>query len=107
MLFRSERIANTNIKYFRPPFGVTNPNIGYGIKKLGLTSIGWSIRSLDTCSNSPQSICKRVISKLDNGAIILLHDNRENIAQLLKLIIEQSYDKGFSFVSLQELRECN
>lgn len=94
-----------NIKYFRPPFGVTNLNIAKGIKKLNMQSIGWSIRSLDTMGKDNEVVCNRVIERLHNGAIILLHDNREKIVDLLNMIITESYNKGFSFVSLQELQK--
>ncbi len=35
-------------KLFRPPFGVTNPNLRKALTKLNLISIGWNVRSFDT-----------------------------------------------------------
>ena len=71
-----------------------------------MESIGWSIRSLDTYNQESKIICKRVAKKLHNGAVILLHDNREKIPILLEMIIKDCTNKGFSFVSLQQLKSC-
>ncbi|MFI5157068.1 MAG: polysaccharide deacetylase family protein, partial [Chitinophagales bacterium] len=35
-------------RLFRPPYGVTNPNLKSAVQAGGYKSIGWSIRSLDT-----------------------------------------------------------
>lgn len=78
---------------FRPPFGVTNPTIAYAVKKQGYTTIGWSIRSLDTVK---KKACSGVVKRLHNGAIILLHDNLEGSDLLLKEIITEIKERGYS-----------
>ena len=73
---------------FRPPFGVTNPIIGKVVKQKGLTTIGWSIRSLDTISSrSRNEVCEKVVGSLHPGAIILLHDVCQSTDVLLKQLI--------------------
>lgn len=52
-----EEVTSQPIKYFRPPFGVTNPTIARAIRQAGYTPIGWNIRSLAhlyslTCESS-------------------------------------------------------
>lgn len=82
-------ITGERVPYFRPPFGVTNPTIAYAVNRYGLKTIGWSIRSLDTLNSTNKKIINRVVGKLHNGAIILLHDNRQNSELLvLNLITE-------------------
>ncbi|NJO89811.1 MAG: polysaccharide deacetylase family protein [Chloroflexia bacterium] len=58
--------------YFRPPFGVTNPNIAKAIKGMNLEVIGWSIRSFDTMHKSKEQTLKRVISKIKGGDIYIV-----------------------------------
>ena len=51
-----ERVTSQPVTLFRPPFGVTNPTIAKAVRQLGYTSIGWSIRTLDTQQSAPDKI---------------------------------------------------
>lgn len=82
---------------FRPPYGVTNPNIAKAIKTLKLQSIGWNIRSYDTSTNDIEKITQRILSQLKPGAIILLHDRLEYMPQLLEKLIPAIKEKGYAF----------
>lgn len=99
-----EKILGIRLRLFRPPFGVTNPPIAKAVKKNGFTSIGWSIRSLDTKkSRSREYICRRVVERLHDGAIILLHDRCADADVLLEMIIKEIYRKGYNIVPLDEM----
>ena len=83
-----KEITGKEIKMFRPPFGVTNPNIKKALKNTGHFSIGWSKRSLDTTNLSEEKIWKRITSRLKKGDIILLHDtNAKTVAVLEQLLL--------------------
>ncbi|MES2133373.1 MAG: polysaccharide deacetylase family protein [Bacteroidota bacterium] len=86
-------------KTMRPPYGVTNPNVAGAIKKLGLQSIGWNIRSYDTSIKDVEKIKQRVISKLKPGAIILLHDRLDYMPELLESLIPAIKEKGYAFAN--------
>lgn len=89
---------------FRPPFGVTNPIIGRAVEALGLKTIGWSIRTLDTIEGrSVATICRKVESQLRPGAIILLHDRCARSAVLLDSVIRIATERGYRFVALDEM----
>ena len=90
-------------KWFRPPFGVTNPSISKAIKTSNLACIGWSIRSLDTISKSPDEIVKRVMRKLKPNGIILLHDTSSNSVIALEQLLVEIKKQQFTIVPLQEL----
>ena len=95
-------------RLFRPPFGVSNPIIGAVIKSLGVITIGWSIRSLDTMAGKSRStICQRVKERLHNGAIILLHDRCVKADELLKDIIETILENNYSFITLDKMLKIN
>lgn len=87
------------VKFFRPPFGVTNHNIGKAIKAEGQRSIGWSIRGLDGVKAASETIANRIIKSLKPGAIILLHDSNPNTAAALDLIIQEALKKSYSFTT--------
>lgn len=97
-------IAGEQPKLFRPPFGVTNPIIGRVVRKLGLNSIGWSIRSLDTVSRrSRENVCNGIIKRLHSGAIILLHDRCNDADILLQMLIPKIIEKGYRFTTIDNL----
>lgn len=82
--------------YYRPPFGVTNPNIAKALKVTKHRVIGWNIRSLDTKIQSEGKILKRIKKRLSPGSIVLLHDTSEKtvrvLEQLLVILSENQYE---------------
>ncbi len=73
-----EKITGSRPALFRPPIGHTNPRIAKVIDDLELTVVGWSVRALDgVASADPDRVAQRVIPKLEDGAIVLLHDASE------------------------------
>lgn len=77
------KAGNIKTNLYRPPFGVTNPNIAKAIKKTGKKSIGWNVRSLDTVTDNEKRIYKRVSRGVKRGSIILLHDTSEKTYNVL------------------------
>lgn len=92
-------------KLFRPPYGVTNPNLAKAIKQAGMFSIGWSIRSFDTKANDPEKLLERIINKLKGGDIILLHDSMPITREILTELIVRTRKKGFTFARVDKLLE--
>ena len=82
-----KKITGKDLKLFRPPFGVTNPNIKKGLKNTGHYSIGWSKRSFDTTNISEEKILKRITSNLKKGDIILLHDSSSKTVAVLEQLL--------------------
>lgn len=89
-----------NSKLFRPPYGVTNPNIARAVKKLNLQSVGWNIRSYDTSIKDLEKIKQRILLKLKPGAIILLHDRLDFMPELLETLIPAIKEKGYVFTNV-------
>ena len=99
-----EEITGRKVKYFRPPFGVTNPRIYRGLRGSGLEVVGWSIRSLDTSIKDPDSVVQRIIKGLKAGDIILLHDSTDHIVEILEQVLKISSQKGLKCVSLDKFQ---
>lgn len=93
-------IINKDVTMFRPPFGVTNPNIAYVVYRTKLKSIGWNIRSFDTVSNSDDKVVARISKRLKAGSIILLHSNIKGAATLAGKVIDEVRGKGYKIVNL-------
>ena len=100
-----EGITGNPVKYFRPPFGVTNPNIHRGLHGSGLQVIGWSIRSFDTRNEEAEKVIRRITRKLRGGDIILLHETSDHILQVLEQLLPVIDRRGLKCVSLDRLLE--
>jgi peptidoglycan/xylan/chitin deacetylase (PgdA/CDA1 family) len=97
------KIIGKRVKFFRPPYGVTTPNLAKASKALNYQIIGWNIRSLDTTKDTEAKIVERVISQIKPGAIILFHDTSEKTLQVLKQTLNFAKENGFKIVGIEEL----
>lgn len=98
-----ERASGYEVCLFRPPFGVTNPTVRSVLKKLGWTTIGWSIRSLDTQAKTVDKVLHRIKRKLEPGVIILLHDRIPFCAELTEKLLIYLQEKGYKVVPLNNV----
>jgi len=95
-------ITGRRTKLFRPPYGVTNPSLKKAIRDFDFNTIGWSIRSFDTVNHIKKTLF-RIKKKLQPGAIILFHDNREQIIEILTPFLEFAQSEEYEIVPLTEL----
>ncbi len=102
-----QRIIGKKPLLFRPPYGITNPNLARAVHKTGMISIGWNVRSFDTTIKDPQQLLNRILSKLKGGDIILLHDSMAITHEILTPLIGAARQKGFTFVRVDKLLEID
>ncbi len=88
---------------FRPPFGVTNPIYARVLKKIGLQSIGWTIRSFDTVLKDKAALTQCATRTIGNGSILLFHDTQQITLDILPDVIRFCRDNNLKIVSLPEL----
>ena len=85
---------------FRPPYGKITPFQIKNLKK-NFKIIMWDIMSWDFKENIyPNKIYKNVIDNVENGSIILFHNNLKsykNLKKSLEIILEKLEDKGYQF----------
>lgn len=98
-----QRLLGYIPNYYRPPFGVTNPNIAKALSKTSYQVVGWNNRSLDTLLKNPQQIAKRIQRKIKAGDIVLMHDTTPKSVLALELLLEQLSLENYTFVTLDEL----
>ena len=102
-----ENVTGKKVNLFRPPFGITNPNIAKAVRSLDYFAVGWNIRSLDTVCKNNNKIIKRINKRLKPGALVLFHDNHEGILTVLKGVVEKVDDAGYRITSPDELLNIN
>jgi peptidoglycan-N-acetylglucosamine deacetylase len=73
-----EAVTGVRPTLFRPPVGLTSPRIARALEWFDLVVVGWSVRGLDGVAGArPDRVADRVIRRLRDGAIVLLHDAAE------------------------------
>ena len=88
----------------RPPYGDYDNALIEANQSLSMYTIQWSVDSLDWKENAtPDSICKRVISKVKNGSIVLFHNDADHTPEALPTILKCLKDEGYEFVFISDL----
>ena len=101
-------MKHTDIKptLFRPPQGAYDARAEKLTKAKGYDIILWSIDTLDWAHTPPDKISASVVSSLDRGDIILMHDytsHGNSAIEALRRIIPQLLEGGYEFVTVSEL----
>lgn len=79
-------------RYFRPPFGATNPKVEAAAKSLGLTQVMWTIDTLDY-RRIPAAAIAATVAKAKDGDIVLMHD-WSHAPEALPAIATDMYRRG-------------
>ena len=88
----------------RPPYGDYDNALIETLTELNMYTIQWDVDSLDWKDNAtPDSICKRVTSKVKNGSIVLFHNDADHTPAALPNILKCLKDEGYEFVFISDL----
>jgi peptidoglycan-N-acetylglucosamine deacetylase len=71
-----QEVTGAKPRWFRAPYGVRWFGVAQAQELLGLNGVMWTVIGRDW-KLEPKSIVRRVLPKIDNGAIVCLHDGRE------------------------------
>lgn len=87
-------------QYIRPPFGCWKCNLDY---ETNMIEVLWDIDPLDWKNGNSDVIAKRVISKVQEYDIILMHDASESSVNAAFKIIDGLKKAGYEFVTVDEI----
>ena len=90
-------------KLFRPPYGVTNPNVKKAIINGGYTPVGWSVRSMDTVIKDESKLLNKINAGIKPGAVFLFHDSSKTTLAVLPEFIKEVKKRGYEIVPLDKL----
>ncbi len=89
---------------FRAPAGLKNIFVHPELACRQLHLIGWSVRGLDTIRRDPARVAKRIVTRVEPGAIVVLHEGRraeknpEFNPRCLELTLTGLAEKGYRCV---------
>ncbi len=88
----------------RPPYGDYDNCVVETVNGLNMYPIQWSVDSLDwKDSATANSICERVTSKVQNGSIVLFHNDADHTPEALPTILDCLKKDGYEFVFISDL----
>lgn len=96
-------VLNEEMKYCRPPGGDYDSDAITAAMDAGLKTVLWTDDPGDYASPGDKIIESRVLGRIRNGGIILLHDGVQQTVDVLPQIIETLQKKGFKFVTVEEM----
>jgi len=98
-----KRILGTRPVFCRPPGGDYDKDVINSAAAHGLTTVLWTDDPGDYAKPGDKVIAERVLRRIDNGGIVLLHDGVQQTIDVLPQIIESLQKRGFKFVTVAEM----
>jgi peptidoglycan/xylan/chitin deacetylase (PgdA/CDA1 family) len=95
--------AGVTPRFFRPPYGVTNPMVAAAVTAGDYVTVGWSVRSLDTVIKNGTKLLDRVTSSLKAGDVIIFHDHSDSMLEILPSLLDHVQKVGLKIVRIDEL----
>jgi polysaccharide deacetylase family sporulation protein PdaB len=88
---------------FRPPGGDYTPSVAEAAEVLGYTMVLWTDDPGDYASPGQKVIETRVLSRVSNGGIVLIHDGVQQTVDVLPQILSFLKKRGYQFVTINEM----
>ncbi|NLX89849.1 MAG: polysaccharide deacetylase family protein [Syntrophomonadaceae bacterium] len=89
-------------RFFAPPYGEKNPSLIAAVNTLGYEYILWSIDTIDWEKPAPQVIVERVMKRVHNDAIILMHPTEPTVIALPEILAGLN-EQGYKMLTIEEL----
>lgn len=90
-----KNVTGKDVELFRAPFGSYNNQLLNVAEEFSLKTIQWDVDTLDWKGISASEINKRVLERVQNGSIILMHNNSDNVLDGLRLVLTSLKNKGY------------
>jgi polysaccharide deacetylase family sporulation protein PdaB len=90
---------------FRPPYGEYNNTVIRAAEEVGYYVVQWDVDSHDWMKKGPPYVVDRVLNNknLQNGSIVLFHNDAKDTPPVLDSIIKGLKEKGFELVPISQL----
>ncbi|MGA8942905.1 MAG: polysaccharide deacetylase family protein [Thermoactinomyces sp.] len=103
-----KNVTGKNMAMIRAPYGSVKGKEKV-INQMGISIVGWNIDTWDwKAGRTPRQVTQAVLQNLSPGSIVLKHSgggDRSATVQALPKIIESLQQKGYEFVTVNELLE--
>ena len=98
-----ENLTGVRPTLFRPPYGEYNNRVVQVARQEGYEVVQWSVDSLDWKDRGTEDIIKQCTYRVDNGDIVLFHNDSNDILNALPTVIKHYQSLGYTIVPVSEL----
>ena len=98
-----EQLTGIRPTLFRPPYGEYNDRVITVSRAEGYEAVQWSIDSLDWKDRGMQDIIKQCTHRVDNGDIVLFHNDSNDIVNALPTVIQHYQGLGYTIIPVSEI----
>lgn len=95
-------ITGQRPSFFASPYGEYNPRLVKAVNGIGYQYIMWSVDTIDWQKPAPETIVNRVIKKVHNDAIILMHPTEPTV-KALPALLSQLQAQGYQMVTINNI----
>ena len=100
---KTAQLLPYDVRFLRPPGGKYNEATIAAARKAGLAILSWSLDPKDWACDDAATITERVVEKVKDGDVILLHDMSDSSVTAALRIVDRLEARGFRFVTVSEL----
>lgn len=93
-------ITGQEVQYVRPPYGSWDKSFE---KELNMFPVLWNVDPLDWCSENVNRITEKIISKVRENDIILMHDYYDTSITAALRVVDELQAEGYTFVTVEEI----
>lgn len=95
-----EEITGQEVVYVRPPYGSWDKSFE---KELNMFPVLWTVDPLDWCSRDADCIARKIVSKVEENDIILMHDYYDSSVKAALQAVDELMEEGYTFVTVEEI----
>lgn len=95
-----EEITGEDVLYVRPPYGAWDKSLE---AELNMFPVLWTVDPLDWCSTDVAGITAKVVNKVEENDIILMHDYFDTSVTAALAVVDELLDEGYTFVTVDEI----
>ena len=95
----------SRVKLLRPPGGCCSESVAQVAQALKMPIVQWSVDPKDWATNDRDKVVQRVLDRVCDGDIILMHDMSDSSVDAALAIIDRLEEAGYRFVTVSELAD--
>lgn len=95
-----KEITGKDVEYVRPPYGTWDKSFE---GELNMFPVLWSVDPMDWCLDNVACITSRVVSKAEEGDIILMHDYYASSVTAALQIVDELLAEDYVFVTVEDI----
>lgn len=95
-----KEITGKEVLYVRPPYGSWDKSFE---TELNMFPVLWNVDPKDWCQDNADCIASKVVSKVKENDIILMHDYYDSSVAAALQIVDALTEQGYTFVTVDEI----